>query len=906
MTSHAQDRMIEGVSGEALSPAPKTNFSAKAAAIDLARVQRQITQLPVSFIDTGFALADVQTQLEASLGVNLTLVDGASAIRYRGKISGDNGIAFIESLAAKLNLEWAFGRNSIYLSPVGFDQTAIFDIPSAEAGYRAVDLSRQKFEGLGSNIRVLLRQDKLTVTGIPAWVDNVAEPLIPGLLQQAMSDNPEPETVPSDSSFSFGDTSFSPYEVEEALTVMVFRLNNAYVDDKQISVGSNSVIFPGVKTLFSRFTGISSTGRTAPTSPTNSKTKNRVPRLDALSGERRRLWPEDEPTATELSDSGVDTSPVRDGPAIIADPRTNSLIVRDKATMLGPYTELIRILDQPVEMVQLDAFIIDIKASRFNEFGFGLSWNNASVNSPSFSPGGFVPGGANLILQASQGAQLLSQIRALESEGESELLTVPSVVTQNNLEASFSARENFFVKVSGNLDASLTEVTAETLLSVTPLVEQRGELEGETSVQAKLNRRIRLLINIQDGQVDASNSAVVDSLPRTLENQITTQTVVRDGETLVIGGQMVRKEISSESGIPIVRHLPILGALTNSRTTRFEEYVRVYLVRPRILSNDTPVLAIAGDSSIPVDLQAARDEPQTSATESPARTVLTTTSVQQAQLHAAASALTPEPEHIHTLSTATAPAMTPENAQAEAIALITESFDLDGTSAKVVSRLPQSRDSMRDPSTVETESYRVEQDVDQSQVEPDVDQGHVEPDVDQSHVELDVDQGHVEPDVDQGHVEPDVDQGHVEPDVDQGHVEPDVDQSHVEPDVDTNQIEIEMGFELAAHTLIEEPLTAATVAESSDPRITVDPHIVPNKTPARWLQEYTVQSQDTLWSIASKLAPQGIKIQRMMIELKRINPEAFIDGNINQIREGALIITPDFSTLPDGAPKTKD
>jgi FimV-like protein len=315
---------------------------------------------------------------------------------------------------------------------------------------------------------------------------------------------------------------------------------------------------------------------------------------------------------------------------------------------------------------------------------------------------------------------------------------------------------------------------------------------------------------------------------------------------------MVRKEISSESGIPIVRHLPILGALTNSRTTRFEEYVRVYLVRPRILSNDTPVLAIAGDSSIPVDLQAARDEPQTSSTESPARTVLTTTSVQQAQLHAAASALTPEPEHIHTLSTATAPAMTPEDAQAEAIALITESFDLDGTSAKVVSRLPQSRDSMRDPSTVETESYRVEQDVDQS------------------------------------------------------HVEPDIDQSHVEPDVDTNQIEIEMGYELAAHALIEEPLTAATVAESSDPRITVDPHIVPNKTPARWLQEYTVQSQDTLWSIASKLAPQGIKIQRMMIELKRINPEAFIDGNINQIREGALIITPDFSTLPDGAPKTKD
>src|SRR5210317_1151528 len=385
MTSHAQDRMIEEVTGGALSPAPKTTLSGKAAASDLARVQRQITQLPVSFIDAGFALADVQTQLEASLGVNLTLAGGASAIRYRGKISGDNGIAFLESLAAKLNLEWAFGRNSIYLSPVGFDQTTTFDIPSAEIGYRAVDLVRQKFEGLGSNIRVLLRQDKLNVTGIPAWIDNVAEPLIPGLLYQAMGDNPVPETAPSDSSFSFGDTSFSPYEAEESLTVMVFRLNNAYVDDKQISVGSNSINFPGVMTLFSRFTGIRSTAATAPTSTTKSKTRNRVPRLDALSGERRPLWPEDEPATTELSDSEVDESPLIGGPALIADPRTNSLIVRDRAAMRGPYTELIKILDQPVEMVQLDAFIIDIKASRFDEFGFGLSWTNASVNSPVFA-----------------------------------------------------------------------------------------------------------------------------------------------------------------------------------------------------------------------------------------------------------------------------------------------------------------------------------------------------------------------------------------------------------------------------------------------------------------------------------------------------------------------------------------
>jgi hypothetical protein len=200
----------------------------------------------------------------------------------------------------------------------------------------------------------------------------------------------------------------------------------------------------------------------------------------------------------------------------------------------------------------------------------------------SISPGGSSPSGANVILQAARGVQLLAQIRALESNGDSEILTVPSVVTLNNLEATFSARQNFYVKVSGNQDASLNKVTAETLLRVTPLVTQPA-----TSSAATSDRRIRLLISVQDGSVDASQSAVVDNLPRTLENQISTQAVVRGGDTLVIGGQVVRKRVSKVSGIPIIKDIPILGTLTNSRAEDYEQYVRIYVVRPRLIGEDS-------------------------------------------------------------------------------------------------------------------------------------------------------------------------------------------------------------------------------------------------------------------------------------------------------------------------------
>jgi hypothetical protein len=383
--------------------------------------------------------------------------------------------------------------------------------------------------------------------------------------------------------------------------MMVFRLNNAYVDDKVLSVGSSQIRIAGVATLFRQYTGL---GATRTDSQTTSAVApgtgvSRVARLEPLSGGRN---PNDrDPDSSNVNASQRPLDPVSQAlaanqPAVIADSRMNALIVRDRASLEESYRKLVEVLDQPTDMVQLDAFVIDIKASRMDEFGLGLSWASQGANTGTTAanglsqvtrqllPGGSAVSGPNVILQASRGAQLLANIRALESKGDTEVLTVPSVVTLNNLEATFSARQSFFVKVSGNQDASLTRVTAETLLKVTPLVALTGG-------QSANDRRIRLLISIQDGSIDASTSAVVDNLPRTLENQISTQAVVRGGDTLVIGGQVVRKRVNRNSGIPFFKDIPILGALARSRTDEFEQYVRIYVVRPRLLGEDSSQIA---------------------------------------------------------------------------------------------------------------------------------------------------------------------------------------------------------------------------------------------------------------------------------------------------------------------------
>jgi len=580
---------------------------------DAGAVLARLTRQPVRLVSAGRPLGEVQGQLETALGVRLILTTGAATLPVSGEVVGDDGMGFLRELAAKLRMEWAIGRDGVYLAPEGSSRAVVFNAPSAVVAFRAAALANQEFEEMGSGIRVVGRKEEITVTGIPAWVNQVAALRVPALVdfvqrtmaqqaaRKAAAEAAAAEAEAARNNPLINLPAASPQAKGEPLSLMVFRLNNAYVDDKKVTVGGSSVTIQGVASLFRQFTGLGGGDGPGRASGGEGGGTARLPRMDPLAGGRAGRSELEEDNARAMQRGGTSSA---SEPAVIADSRMNALMVRDRASMLEAYKALVKVLDQPTDMVQLDAFVIDIKASRLDEFGLGLSWGgSARVNSPGLSPGGSAPAGANLILQAARGAQLLAQIRALETKGDSEILTVPSVVTLNNLEATFSARQNFYVKVSGNQDASLTKVTAETLLKVTPLVAQTNTPGANGQALANGNdRRIRLLISIQDGSVDASASATVDNLPRTLENQISTQAVVRGGDTLVIGGQVVRKRVNRVAGLPIIKDIPFLGALTNSRSDDYEQYVRVYVVRPRILGDDSALLnePLAADRSDPL------------------------------------------------------------------------------------------------------------------------------------------------------------------------------------------------------------------------------------------------------------------------------------------------------------------
>jgi len=371
---------------------------------------------------------------------------------------------------------------------------------------------------------------------------------------------------------SFSKVLYDPKSPEK-LGLMIFQVHNTWADTKQ--VGQSSL--PGVTQLFSQYVGIPLSRPILGNPAQSSNAPVRVAREGAdepkqTVGSFASLFTKNAPQNTNSAPDNGASSPqnvtfgVR---GVYADPRLNAVLVRDKIEFFETYKQIIALLDRPTDMVQMDAMIVDIQKDKALEYGINWNWGKSSVNGAT---------GLNVVLPGGIANKLLANIQASQTNGDSQTLSVPSVVTLNNTEAVFSSTANEYISVSGSYDASLNKVTAETALRITPLI------ANESNNVAYDERRVKLLINVQDGSF---NTPAPGAPPTTTQNQITTQAVVRSGDMLVIGGNVVRRKVNNTSGVPVLSTIPVIGAIFGQNNDTYQDYVRIYVIRTNILGEDS-------------------------------------------------------------------------------------------------------------------------------------------------------------------------------------------------------------------------------------------------------------------------------------------------------------------------------
>jgi len=279
------------------------------------------------------------------------------------------------------------------------------------------------------------------------------------------------------------------------------------------------------------------------------------------------------------------------------DDRTNTLIITDIPEGLEQVTELIKLLDVPEKQVEIEARIVEASTNFARalgvQLGFGIGRLGATVltdENPTFGtrnadrvgsfgftlPQSQAPG-FNTILGLTTGnlmdtIQLDTLITAAERDGDAHVLSKPRVTAQNNTLATITQGSQIPVPVSQNFTTTVEYQTAALQLTVTPRV---------TNVDT-----ILMTIVVENNVPDFA--ATVMGIPAIRTSEASTQVLVANGGTTVIGGIYIEAESENEERVPGLGRIPVLGNLFRTTSKSQETREILFFITARV--QDTPSL----------------------------------------------------------------------------------------------------------------------------------------------------------------------------------------------------------------------------------------------------------------------------------------------------------------------------
>lgn len=311
---------------------------------------------------------------------------------------------------------------------------------------------------------------------------------------------------------------------------------------------------------------------------------------------------------------------------LVADERTNTLMISDIPKKVQQMRELVRVIDRPVDQVVIEARIVIATESVSRELGakFGISgnkdnsyfsgnldantatrnsqvaadtayanafrdWlNGGSVGSPPVRTLGSITRGlmTNLGVDNPAGSLALSilnagylldiELSAIQEEGRGEVISNPRVVTSNQREAVISqGQEVGYVTISPQQGGNATPIPNVQFkdvlleLKVTPTITNDG--------------RVFLNMAVKKDEVDGQINTSIGQVPIIAKRAVNTAVLVEDGQTVVIGGVYEFRDRSDITKVPFLGDIPFLGNLFKKKGRSKEKAELLIFVTPKVL-----------------------------------------------------------------------------------------------------------------------------------------------------------------------------------------------------------------------------------------------------------------------------------------------------------------------------------
>ena len=275
-------------------------------------------------------------------------------------------------------------------------------------------------------------------------------------------------------------------------------------------------------------------------------------------------------------------------PTFTADEETNSLIIYASNEEFREIKKLISALDVPREQVYVRAKIIEISDSLSSKIGAkygilggisdssGLYSFSAALGSPDASAIAFDPAKIGLSMATvTKGLALGASISLLSLKGAANLLSQPSLLCINNLESSIYVGKTESIVTQGSVGQSTTDVTKNTYtrqdIGLTLKVKPRISSDNKVFLHVKI---------VMEDVVPGSKAGI----PTTTKRDVETTAIVKNGESIIIGGLIKKSKGKNTSKIPVLGDIPILGRIFKNNEDSDDKISLLVVLTPYIIN----------------------------------------------------------------------------------------------------------------------------------------------------------------------------------------------------------------------------------------------------------------------------------------------------------------------------------
>ncbi len=301
------------------------------------------------------------------------------------------------------------------------------------------------------------------------------------------------------------------------------------------------------------------------------------------------------------------------GSAVI-DPRTNTVFVQDTPTKLEEVRTLIQRVDIPVRQVMIESRIVEATDNFVRNLGVRLGYHDTtgrgfqtgtsngssqrglvggnlsdtgfhtgqstanptwpadslSVNLPALGIGGTPPGAFSLLLFNNAGTKFLNlELTALQADGKGKIISSPRVITADQVEATIEQGTEIPYQ-----NATSSGATAVSFKKATLSLKVKPQITPDDNVIMSVN-----VHKDSVGQVTLSGPSIDTK-------QITTEVLVSNGGTVVIGGIYTQEERSDTTKVPVLGDLPLVGFLFKQNSKQDNRTELLIFITPKVLKDN--------------------------------------------------------------------------------------------------------------------------------------------------------------------------------------------------------------------------------------------------------------------------------------------------------------------------------